>query len=160
MVKCIRKINRLFLDVSDAEDARSILGSWTISDIYIWSGKCNLNLDSISVCNKIIIVHVWLTVIVAIGINKYQATTNLQANSKYDTHENVMTNFICNKTWHDMSLWLWHTLQLIFSRLLFQYYHFGTKAQAQAQPNSPNPSQAWNISSLSPLKPENSPAHH
>ena len=58
---------------------------------------------------------------------------------------------------HDISLWLWHTLQLILSRLESQHYHFGTKAQAQAQLT---PSQVWDILTLGLLKPMHSPAHH
>src|SRR6202050_862527 len=67
----------------------------------------------------------------------------------------------------------WHTQQFNFSGLPFQYYHFGTKARAQAQPSpsQARPSaqgQAWDFSSLSPLKPSPSPglepkpgpAHH
>ena len=34
--------------------------------------------------------------IVAVGMNKYPATTNLPENSKYDTHENVVTKTYSN----------------------------------------------------------------
>src|ERR1700683_3477597 len=58
----------------------------------------------------------------------------------------------------------WHTQHFILF-FLGQYYHFGTKARAQAQPSpsQARPSaqgQAWDFSSLSPLKPSPSLAQH